>query len=328
LAPHPSCDPSIAEWSNGEVRQVKKLHDLKQWLTVADAARYLSIVFGEDVTEADVLRLGLDGHLRLSVYFVNGASGRCGPVIPIDDAKVTTWEENPDDWSPGPSIGEVHVLNEANLADMIGEANLPAWKNLTDGPSTGEAEAEGEAKGKVRVFGHSRHGLLLGDGRVLEHDRKTTWIAGVWDLTMLGHERLEIEQRYWLLTEGPDVDRSFRDSALDHTIVSREDGTYCRLHDLPADSVVVVRTAALHDLEARISEPDQRTEKPIERRERATLLVMIAALARLAKIDVSKPSGAATIIETQTNLMGVRVAARTIENHLKAIPEALERRTS
>jgi hypothetical protein len=55
---------------------------------------------------------------------------------------------------------------------------------------------------------------------------------------------------------------------------------------------------------------------------------MIAALARLAKIDVSKPSGAATIIETQTNLMGVRVAARTIENHLKAIPEALERRTS
>ena len=30
-----------------------KLFNLKEWLTVADAARHLSIVFGEDVTEAD-----------------------------------------------------------------------------------------------------------------------------------------------------------------------------------------------------------------------------------------------------------------------------------
>lgn len=35
----------------------KRFNLLKEWLTVADAARHLSIVFGEDVTEADVLRL-------------------------------------------------------------------------------------------------------------------------------------------------------------------------------------------------------------------------------------------------------------------------------
>jgi Protein of unknown function (DUF3141) len=101
------------------------------------------------------------------------------------------------------------------------------------------------------------------------------------------------------------------------------DGSNDPAYALPADSVVVVRTSALRDLEARISEPDQRTEKPIERRERATLLVMIAALAQLAKIDVSKPSAAAAAIESQSALMGARVAARTIENHLKHIPEAL-----
>ena len=44
---------------------------LKEWLTVPDAAKRLSVIFGEEVTEADVLRLALDGHLKLSIYFVN-----------------------------------------------------------------------------------------------------------------------------------------------------------------------------------------------------------------------------------------------------------------
>jgi hypothetical protein len=40
---------------------LKKLPKLKDWLTVPDAARHLSILFGDDVSEADVLRLALDG---------------------------------------------------------------------------------------------------------------------------------------------------------------------------------------------------------------------------------------------------------------------------
>jgi hypothetical protein len=77
-------------------------------------------------------------------------------------------------------------------------------------------------------------------------------------------------------------------------------------------------------LEGRLS--NEQTEKPIERRERTTLLVMIAALAKMARLDVAKPSSAAAAIESQTSQMGVRVAARTIENHLKRIPDALESR--
>jgi hypothetical protein len=62
-------------------------------------------------------------------------------------------------------------------------------------------------------------------------------------------------------------------------------------------------------------------------RERTTLLAMIAALAKLAQIDVTKPSSAAVAIEAQTALVGARVAARTIEEHLKRIPDALEARS-
>lgn len=49
---------------------MSKLTSLKEWLTVAVAAKHLSIVFGVEVSEADVLRLALDKRLRLSAYFV------------------------------------------------------------------------------------------------------------------------------------------------------------------------------------------------------------------------------------------------------------------
>jgi hypothetical protein len=279
---------------------MKKLLNLKQWLTVPDAARHLSILFGEEVTEADVLRLALDRQLRLSVYFVNGARGRCGPAVPAEDAKRTIREEDPED-----------------------------WQHLTNGQSAGEGEGQ--------VFSLWLHGMRLGDGRVLEYDQKTVLLDGVWDLTMLGHERLEVEQRYQFLTGGPEVDMSFRDGPLDRPIVSREDRTYCQIHEpyfgdqqptdaLPTDSVLVVRTSALHDLEIQLAEPDQKAEKPLQQRERNTLLVIIAALAELSKIDVKKPSSAAAAIESQTIRMGARVSDRRIEDHLKRIPAALEDR--
>ena len=51
---------------------MSKLFKLKEWLTVPEAAQYLTVVFGEIVLEADVLRLALNDKLQLSVNFVNG----------------------------------------------------------------------------------------------------------------------------------------------------------------------------------------------------------------------------------------------------------------
>ncbi len=75
-----------------------------------------------------------------------------------------------------------------------------------------------------------------------------------------------------------------------------------------------------------MTEPDQLAEKPLGERERKTLLVIIAALAKMADIDVAKPSKAAVAIESQTIRMGARVSNRRIEDHLKRIPDALEDR--
>lgn len=57
--------------------QAGKLHTLKKWLTVSEAAQHLTTALGELVADADVLRLGLDGHLAISVSFANPT-----PAIP------------------------------------------------------------------------------------------------------------------------------------------------------------------------------------------------------------------------------------------------------
>jgi len=62
-------------------------------------------------------------------------------------------------------------------------------------------------------------------------------------------------------------------------------------------------------------------------RQRDTYLVVIAALAKAQKIDVSKPSKAADVIAALTEEIGARVAPRTLVDLLKLIPEAKQRRS-
>ena len=66
---------------------MSKLLKLKEWLTTDEAAKRLSISAGEEVTEADILRLALDGHLTLSVYLVNHAKALTGRFVPFSETK-------------------------------------------------------------------------------------------------------------------------------------------------------------------------------------------------------------------------------------------------
>ena len=130
-----------------------KLFNLKTWLTVADAAQHLSIVFGEEVTEADVLRLALDGQLKLSVDFVNHAEARCGKVIPLSEAKTMTV---PDIFKKDEETHDIILALRLNDRDFLeldekivtlqGVWDLPLigneqidvehkYQNLTDGPA-------------------------------------------------------------------------------------------------------------------------------------------------------------------------------------------------
>ena len=102
---------------------------------------------------------------------------------------------------------------------------------------------------------------------------------------------------------------------------------------MPADSVFVVRPDALDDLKARISQSSSSDQgkpstmdKPLGTKERTSLLIIMAALASLAEVDVDKVSQASVKIQGAADRLGAKVGLRTIEEHLKDIPDALERR--
>jgi hypothetical protein len=67
-------------------------------------------------------------------------------------------------------------------------------------------------------------------------------------------------------------------------------------------------------------------DQPLATKERNTLLTIIAALAKEAKVNIDPPGKAAGFIEGLTDLLGAPVSKRAIEEHLKKIPNALESR--
>ena len=298
---------------------MKKLFELKKWLSLPDAAQHLSILFGEDVKEADVLRLALDKHLKLSVRFVNGTYAKRGERVSLEKLKqeapflfkhgdahfqeLLAPMEDYEFWEFPNSPRKICGIWDL---PMIGDEKYDieiAYQRQTDGPEVTPPHRE-------YTIVTDQDGIRF---RLQERfDENEFQRDSVADLKKL-EERISHENM-----SAPEAKK---------LLVSHYSQNYYPAGGLPSDSVLVVRTSALQELEARFSEPNKRIEKPLQKRERDTLLTIIGALAELAKIDISKPSKAAMQIESQTIDMEARVAARTIEDHLKRVPEAVEDRS-
>lgn len=215
---------------------MKSLINLKEWLTITDAAKYLTADFNEDITEADVLRLGLDGRLRLSVHFVNHASARCGDFI-----KLKKWRSIHDSNKnkiPWTTLQESLVKSEEFLKNQ----SLTFRMTVEIDPATGHCY---------------RAGGDLNIGKFLRLSNEVEILRGVFDLPLIGNERLDVERAYQQLTGGPVVTAR----ELGGTIVTGRKGRMYQLQEryekcyrpvrsLPTDAVIIVRTESLKELSA------------------------------------------------------------------------------
>ena len=111
-----------------------------------------------------------------------------------------------------------------------------------------------------------------------------------------------------------------------------EDTTWQPVNSIPLEkywSEMVFDLPSVLGFEAARTQDGNATEtkeKPLATRERDTLLTIIAALAKAAKINIQDAGKAALYIEGLTAELGARVSKRAIEEHLKRIPNALETR--
>lgn len=295
---------------------------LLEWLTVQDAAKHLSIVFGEEFTEAHVLRLALDGQLTLSVNFVNNARA-CpgGRFLPFQE-----WEE---DFRKGLSLSG---LKAGVLKELPGGGTLAfrvPGHSLIFAPqgTTLDIFKKLNSKQQEKVINSAIDKAVKDAQRTSKEyggkvppdwfDNRVETISGVWDLPMIGGERLDVEHKYQQMTDGPgvtliDIDGAFvadpdgkiwqlqerldlkelreqantaaaGDSAKDNQ-ENKVQGPYDNhghgyylVGGLPEDSVLVVRTSALREFEERI-DMSAGGEKPPSMRAEASDLHIIAAL--------------------------------------------------
>lgn len=147
----------------------KKLFGLREWLNLSETAQYLSSILGEDVKESDILRLGLDGHLTLSVNFINEVYVRKGE-------KLLTFEE----WKMSTPLGDSFE-------------NDPQYN---------------EALEIIRKQSKKTNGKMLPtDESFMQSD--VIAIKGIYDLPLVCNERQFIQEKYHLETYNIEVEDNY-----------------------------------------------------------------------------------------------------------------------
>ncbi len=173
-------------------------------------------------------------------------------------------------------------------------------------------------------------------------DAGVVTIRGVFDLPMIGNERLDVEHLYQKLTDGPDITLT----GLDGAFVTQEGGRIFQLQEffeqqpslqterknypaggLPTDCVLVVRAGELRRFERYLNdESAPQSSKSAETKTLDSILCVVAALADQAGIDPNE-RGAAVRISEWIALIGAEVGSETIKKYLDMIPEAIQRRS-
>jgi len=221
-----------------------KLLKWKDWLYIPDTAKYLSIDFGEEVTEADVLQFASDGHLKLSVRFVNPTHAiRGGKFLPFDEwaekfRKELSWESLRPSICDDKKLGFSHPefegvivapdvsIIEETMADLLPPEQLK--KNYLEQLSV-EVQQEKLSMIVEAIIDINKERSKKFGGKVPPGKNSFTGsvetIEGLFDLPMLGAELRSVMRQHQWKNDGPDV--SIVD--IDGTFVEGEDGRLFKL---------------------------------------------------------------------------------------------------
>jgi hypothetical protein len=266
---------------------------LREWLTVDEAAQALSPIFERRLTEAEVLRLALDGYLKLSVILPSTLAD-CWDV-PVDAPSEEVLQA--DAQLPEDTVFSSDSSSAVDYYAMPDNENLTTIEGIWDLP------------------------MVPPGSRQIE--RRYNELCGLPDI--------RLEGLVGAIVEGPFRQEPGAEPWRVHCRLRAEGAAYSAPASvIPAGSKIVVRTAAIIECMSVVStlanpvDKASPVDKDVGKRALRTLLIIIAALAKHPEsIDISQPAKAAGIIESLTKDLKARVSARRIEDYLNLIPKAL-----
>lgn len=254
-----------------------KIFKLKKWLTLPDAAKHLSNVCNEEITEADILRLALDGHLKLSVNFVNHTKALCGSVVGYEDVEWISYSAESDHKTPyflveekgGASyykgVVQIDDTRFLNLSDEV--ATIQGTWDL---PMIGCEQLDIEHKYQELTSGPAVTLQNLGGAIVEGHDGVMCQLQERFNDSDFNDVMRDIEERVKHRIANHDIGEmgpekalglleEFKNKSFEKKRSQSNSDSYYPAAGLPQDSVLVVRTEALREFEQFIA--DNETEK-------------------------------------------------------------------
>ena len=148
---------------------MRKLLNMHEWLTLDKSASYLSDMLDESVLIPDLYRLALDNKLTLSIRFLESVPALIGKLVDEDDFFTQTSDDNMD---------ESHCESSNSFIpidiDTVDFSELVEFTPIDTHDSSEPVD----------------------DDTWFIYEDIAQYINDIWDLTMLGLESVDIEQRY------------------------------------------------------------------------------------------------------------------------------------
>ncbi|WP_238925038.1 hypothetical protein [Achromobacter insuavis] len=272
---------------------MSKLFTLKQWVTLADAAKYLSVSFGEHVTEADVIQLALDSHLRLSLRLL------------ASHVYALRWYKKL----------ESQIEYE--------EVAYPLNKGVNTGlPTFTRREPVGGKVMHLPEFCEKGEVLQLGTCAIgYPRDQPGREIV---DLPITRDSRaflLQCLDELSGLVEPAQYD-------IDRLLIQEESGDLWQIESyddcLSMDIEIVVRTRALRCLEQALAPPPTTNEAPLSSREKNNLLKIIAGITAANYKSYTGEKGTSTVSELLRDFQTIGLDDVKEDTIRKRLQEAAE----
>lgn len=268
---------------------MSRLFTLKKWLSLSDAAKRLSTSFDEEVTEADVIQLALDGHLRLSLRLL------------ASHVYALRWYKRLES-----EIEYEEVEYRLQERDSTGKSTFTRME-----PVGGEVAYLPEFCGE-------KERLQLGTFAIAyARDFPGRDIV---DLPVTSYSRV------FLLQCLDELSRPSEPAQYDtgRLLIQEENGDLWQIESyddcLLEDIEIVLRTKVLRELEQSFEpKPEVNQERPFSTRERETLLTLVATMAKEGyKHDPSnKAKSAVSEILQDVQKNGLSISDQTIRDKLK-----------
>ncbi|QZA78653.1 hypothetical protein K4H28_04385 [Deefgea tanakiae] len=296
---------------------MSKLFKLKKAMSLSDTAKRLSASLNEEVTIADVLNLGLDGHLKLSVHFVNHARAHIGIKRSEFEAEIFV--------CPLPNARQ-------EVLDFFKTNQVPftVTRKWLDTQSDEIQQAIMKFQSENQILFCYR-GVKKDDFFYQFDNSSIITLSDYYHLTMSGAEKLDVMHAYQKETNGPSVSLV----CLEGVIVSDNNGNYYQVLEqfegkpyddpksyypaggIPDDAVIVAQTDDIAKFELSLVDNEQAPEstKPspkAENKQAATIAALCAAILKDTRTgtagDLSKHDAAAIAVADELLRLGINGA--------------------